>query len=251
MRLNLGPFVWAERPAGVFGWRMPAGATQAIDFRGLQGNDVINGMGGTDTVSYANSTAGVVSSLTTVFVAGPVVTQANDALGDTYSSIENMVGTGFADTLIGESGNNVIDGGVGDDILEGMDGADQLIGGTGSDTASYAHASGYVMASLTTGLAGFANQGHASGDTYSSIENLTGSDFGDTLIGDTGINILTGGTGDDVLEGMGGADQQVPCRAVAAQRNEQRNDREQATHAHAAISLRSILEIAADGTGGE
>jgi len=39
MRLNLGPFVWAERPAGVFGWRMPAGATQAIDFRGLQGNE--------------------------------------------------------------------------------------------------------------------------------------------------------------------------------------------------------------------
>lgn len=176
---------------------------------GLGGADSFVGSAGTDTVSYANSTAGVVSSLTTVFVAGPVVTQANDALGDTYSSIENMVGTGFADTLIGESGNNVIDGGVGDDILEGMDGADQLIGGTGSDTASYAHASGYVMASLTTGLAGFANQGHASGDTYSSIENLTGSDFGDTLIGDTGINILSGGIGDDVLEGMGGADQLV------------------------------------------
>ena len=176
---------------------------------GLGGADSFVGSAGTDTVSYANSTAGVVSSLTTVFAAGPAVTQTNDALGDTYSSIENMVGTGFADTLIGESGNNVIDGGVGDDILEGMDGADQLIGGTGTDTASYAHASGYVMASLTTGLAGFANQGHASGDTYSSIENLTGSDFGDTLIGDTGINILTGGTGDDVLEGMGGADQLV------------------------------------------
>jgi len=176
---------------------------------GLGGADSFVGSAGTDTVSYANSAAGVVSSLTTVFAAGPVVTQANDALGDTYSSIENMVGTGSADTLIGESGNNVIDAGVGDDILEGMDGADQLIGGTGTDTASYAHASGYVMASLTTGLAGFANQGHASGDTYSSIENLTGSDFGDTLIGDTGINILTGGTGDDVLEGMGGADQLV------------------------------------------
>lgn len=176
---------------------------------GLGGADSFVGNAGTDTVSYANSTTGVVSSLTTVFAAGPAVTQSNDALGDTYSSIENMVGTGFADTLIGEAGNNVIDGGAGDDILEGMDGADQLIGGTGTDTASYAHAAGYVMASLTTGLAGFANQGNASGDTYSSVENLTGSDFGDTLIGDVGINILTGGAGDDVLEGMGGADQLI------------------------------------------
>jgi len=185
------------------------------------GNDTLEGLGGadsfvggtgTDTVSYANSALGVVSSLTTVFTAGPLpVTLTNDAVGDTFSSIENMIGTGSADTLIGEAGNNVIDGGGGDDILEGMDGADTLIGGNNGvtgDTASYAHAAGYVLASLTT-LAGFANQGQASGDTYVGIENLTGSDFGDTLIGNSGINILTGGAGDDVLEGLSGADQLI------------------------------------------
>ena len=185
---------------------------------GGAGNDLLEGLGGadtftggadTDTVSYANSTLGVVSSLTTVFAIGPAVTQTNDALGDTYSSIENMAGSGATDTLIGNSSNNQIDGGAGDDILEGMDGADALIGGAGIDTASYVHAEGYVMASLTTGLSGFANQGHASGDTYDSIEYLTGSDFGDTLIGNVGDNILTGGAGDDILEGMGGADQLV------------------------------------------
>ena len=176
---------------------------------GLGGADSFIGGAGSDTVSYANSIAGVVSSLTTLFTNGPAVTQTNDALGDTYSSMENMVGTGFADTLIGTSGNNRIDGGGGDDLLEGMDGADALIGGAGNDTASYVHAEGYVMASLTTGLPGFANQGHASGDTYDSIENLTGSDFGDTLIGDAGDNIISGGTGDDILEGMGGADQLI------------------------------------------
>ena len=46
MRLYLGPFEWRERisgktglpsPPGVFGWRMPVGAIQAIDFRGPQG----------------------------------------------------------------------------------------------------------------------------------------------------------------------------------------------------------------------
>jgi Ca2+-binding RTX toxin-like protein len=182
---------------------------------GGAGNDILEGLGGadtfvggadTDTVSYANSTLGVVSSLTTVFAAGPVVTQTNDALGDTYASIENMTGSGAADTLIGNSSNNQIDGGIGDDVLEGMDGADALSGGAGIDTASYVHAEGYVMASLTTGLAGFSNQGHASGDTYDSIDHLTGSDFGDTLIGNAGDNVITGGIGDDILEGLGGAD---------------------------------------------
>ena len=52
MRIYLGPFQWRERissktglpsPAGVFGWRMPVGATQAIDFRGPQGGEVVNG----------------------------------------------------------------------------------------------------------------------------------------------------------------------------------------------------------------
>lgn len=53
MRLYLGPFVWSERissktglpsPAGVFGWRMPPGAVQAIDFRGPQGGEAIGAL---------------------------------------------------------------------------------------------------------------------------------------------------------------------------------------------------------------
>lgn len=171
---------------------------------GLGGGDTFTGGTGTDTLSYANSLLGVVSSLSTIFGSGPAVTQTNDALGDTYSGIENMIGSGGNDTLIGESNNNRIEGGAGDDTLEGMGGADQLIGGVGIDTASYVHST-YVYASLTT-LAGFTNVGDAAGDTYDGIENLTGSSFNDILIGKAGINVLTGGDGDDVLEGMEGAD---------------------------------------------
>ncbi|KAF0189654.1 MAG: hemolysin-type calcium-binding [Desulfobulbaceae bacterium] len=180
---------------------------------GGAGNDILEGLGsgdafiggaGTDTISYANSVLGVVSSLTTTFGSGPAVTQTNDALGDTYVGIENMIGSGGSDTLIGESNNNRIEGGAGDDTLEGMGGADQLIGGVGIDTASYVHST-YVYASLTT-LAGFTNVGDAAGDTYDGIENLTGSSFNDILIGTAGSNVLTGGDGDDVLEGMEGAD---------------------------------------------
>lgn len=181
-----------------------SGGTGNDILEGLGGADNISGGAGTDTLSYANSALGVVSSLTTVFGTGPAVTQTNDALGDTYNSIENMIGSAQADTLIGDSSNNVINGGAGDDILEGMGGADQLLGGAGTDTASYAHGS-YVHASLTS-LSGFVNVGDAADDTYDSIENITGSGLDDILIGNNTANTLTGGDGNDILEGMGGAD---------------------------------------------
>ena len=171
---------------------------------GLGGADIFIGGTGTDTVSYENSLLGVVSSLSTAFASGPSVTQTNDAFGDTFSSIENMVGSSLADTLIGESHDNRIAGGGGDDILEGMAGADTLVGGTGMDTASYAHSAG-VIASLSVGL-GVIASGDASGDVYDSIENLEGSGYDDILIGDAGNNLLAGGAGNDVLEGLGGAD---------------------------------------------
>ncbi len=178
---------------------------------GGAGNDVLEGLGGadsffggegTDTLSYANSQSAVVSSLTTGLTG---VTQSGDALGDSYDSIENMVGTGYSDTLIGSRFDNRIEGGRGDDILEGMGGADALIGGLGDDTASYAHSRG-VIASLTVGIPGVLTSGDAGGDTYDSIENLTGSEAVDTLIGNAESNILDGGAEDDILEGMGGAD---------------------------------------------
>ena len=173
---------------------------------GLGGGDVFAGGAGVDTVSYAHSSAGVVASLTSVFTAGPVVVPTNDASGDTYSSIENITGTAYDDMLIGDAASNVIMGGAGDDVLEGMAGADFLDGGSGIDTVSYAHATSSVRASLAAGVAGFVASGDASGDTFANVENITGSDWDDTLIGDNAANIVAGGGGDDVLEGLGGAD---------------------------------------------
>ena len=182
---------------------------------GGRGNNTLEGLGGADsfvggididTVSYEHSGAGVVSSLTTIFGAGPAVTQTNDANGDTYSGIENMTGSAFDDTLIGSSEANAISGGDGDDTLEGLGGADTLDGGVGNDTVTYAHSTGYVRASLTTGLSGFVAQGDAQGDVFSNVENLVGSDFDDTLIGASDANTLTGGAGNDVLEGLGSGD---------------------------------------------
>ena len=48
--------------------------------------------------------------------------------------------------------------------------------------------------------------GTAEGDTLKNIENVTGSDHADMLIGDDGNNTLTGGAGDDLIKGGLGDD---------------------------------------------
>ena len=183
---------------------------------GGEGEDALDGGLGNDSASYANAVIGVTASLTlsSNFAVGtPAVTITGDAVGDTYYSIENMTGSAFNDTLIGDGGANTLTGGDGNDILEGMAGADTLEGNGGSNTASYQHViatSGVIgiTASLTDTFAVgpvVTITGDAAGDTYSNIQNLTGSGYNDILIGNGGDNnILTGGDGDDVLEGMGG-----------------------------------------------
>ncbi len=189
---------------------------------GGDGDDILEGMGGaadkfyggigSDTISYAQAAEYVIASLTTSFIVGtPTVIIAGDAIGDTYPSndIENMLGSNYNDTLIGYSNNNILSGGAGDDILEGMAGNDILDGGAGNNTASYEHAAATsgsigITASLSdTGV----NNGHALGDQYFNIQNLTGSIYSDTLYGrDSEDNTLSGGAGDDALYGMSGDD---------------------------------------------
>ena len=127
---------------------------------------------------------------------------ADDTLiGSTQAN--RLVGDFGNDSLAGGAGNDTLVGGVGDDTLIGGAGADVLDGGSGSDTASYSDAAAGVVASLA---APAVNTGDAAGDSYSGIENLTGSAFADTLVGDGNANVLAGGAGDDTLTGGAGND---------------------------------------------
>ncbi len=165
--------------------------------QGRAGADTLNGNGGIDTALYTESDEGVVISLATGFTSG------GHAAGDTLLSIEDLYGSQFDDVLSGDSGVNLLFGDAGDDVLRGRLGADELWGHEGSDTATYDDASGGVNVSLNSG---YTAGSHAAGDTFSSIENLTGSAYNDTLSGDAGENVLTGLAGNDSLRGYGGED---------------------------------------------
>ncbi|MEX2451143.1 MAG: hypothetical protein WD407_09840 [Rhodospirillales bacterium] len=95
---------------------------------GGAGNDVIDGGAGTDTVDYSGDAAGVVVDLQ----AGTATDGAGDT--DTLSNIENVIGSGFNDTITGSTEANTLDGGAGDDTISGGAGNDTLTGGAGNDT---------------------------------------------------------------------------------------------------------------------
>jgi serralysin len=182
---------------------------------GGAGADTLNGAAGTDSASYDTATAGVTASLT------KPSQNAGDAKGDVYSGVENLSGSKFNDTLIGDANANALSGqdgadtlsgmagidmlvgGGGDDQLAGGAGADTLNGGDGSDTARYDDSTSGVSVDLSTSLA---SGGTAAGDQLISIENLTGSGFKDMLSGDDGANTLQGLAGNDLLNGRGGDD---------------------------------------------
>ncbi|MEI8324519.1 MAG: calcium-binding protein, partial [Betaproteobacteria bacterium] len=200
---NLTGSVFDDVLVGDSGANIVNGGSGDDVLEGLAGADVLSGGAGSDSASYEHALSAVAASLSTGLAGFSAL---GDAAGDSYFSIEKLTGSTYNDKLIGDGNANVLSGGAGDDVLEGMAGADTLIGGVGSDTASYEHATRLVEASLTTGLAGFSSSGDAQGDTFTSIENLTGSAMDDKLVGDGNANVLSGGAGDDVLEGLGGTD---------------------------------------------
>jgi Ca2+-binding RTX toxin-like protein len=97
---------------------------------GGAGADQLTGGAGIDTAVYAGSAAAV-----TIVLGG--ASSGGDAQGDTLTGIEQVMGSGFADSLTGDAGANALWGLGGDDTLTGGGGADVLKGGAGNDTFRY------------------------------------------------------------------------------------------------------------------
>jgi Ca2+-binding RTX toxin-like protein len=183
------------------------------DMYGLDGNDTINAYAGNDTLDGGNGDDTLIGGVGadvliggagfdfaqyggTVGIAVNLATGVGtgDAAGDTFSSIEGVIGTGGNDSLIGDAVDNQLRGGSGNDTLDGGMGNDTLDGGVGTDTVSYAWATSGISVDLWTGV----NAGVAADDVLTNIENIIGTAYNDTFGGNGGTRALQGGPGDDL-----------------------------------------------------
>lgn len=186
--------------------------------------DDANGGTGTDTLmlSLAGATTGVTLDTASLVGANPSTLGGGTIQG--FETLASLRGTEFNDfitvaaqatpvtingaagddTLTATSGTVTLQGGDGNDRLIGGTGADFLDGGAGIDQADYHTATASVTVQL--GLTDTAIGTATGGDHLRGIENVTGSDFADMLIGGNGDNVLVGGGGNDTIVGGGGAD---------------------------------------------
>ena len=179
---------------------------------GGAGADLLDGGAGFDQVSYINSPAGVIVSLSDLTAATddvPTRTKPQSgghAEGDILVSVEMLIGSHFADRLTGNAENNV---------LRGLGGADILDGGGGDNEANYFGSKKGVTVSLSDLTAATDDDptrtnpqsgGDAEGDVLINIHHIYGSDHNDVLTGDDKDNIFWGRGGADSIDGRGGFD---------------------------------------------
>jgi Ca2+-binding RTX toxin-like protein len=175
---------------------------------GGTGGDVLNGGTGVDTATYASA-----GSLVVVYLGAPSLNYG-DAVGDSYVSIEVLVGSGYSDYLYSSEAGETVNGGSGVDTIFGYGGNDTLnggadydyiLGGEGNDTLN-----GQGGADILVGENG--NDIINGGDDFDQIyggagtDTLNGDNGGDAIYGGTEADTINGGAGTDYLYGESGDD---------------------------------------------
>ncbi|XP_035286246.1 uncharacterized protein LOC118234051 [Anguilla anguilla] len=110
------------------------------------------------------------------------------------------------DNLLGGKGDDVISGGAGNDMIYGGWGADKIDGGPGVDVVFFSgdvRTSTGVKVDLSSGRGEWAD---AENDTYTAVEDVSGTNFNDLIIGDEEDNELVGKFGNDTLVPGHGSD---------------------------------------------
>ena len=194
-------------------------ATNGALHFGLNGNDLLDGGAGADTL-----TGGYGNDLYMVDNTGDRVLELAAAGHDTVRSsvsyalsdyVEDLELTGSSSVGgTGNAGRNTLRGNSGANRLDGGAGADLLVGGAGDDT--------YVVDDTGDAVYEVADAGADTVETSVSftlgaeVENLvligtsavngTGNALDNTLIGNSADNLLTGGAGNDTLRAGAGND---------------------------------------------
>jgi Ca2+-binding RTX toxin-like protein/subtilisin-like proprotein convertase family protein len=169
---------------------------------GGAGNDTLDGGAGSDWIYYNTATSAVTVDLS--------LTTAQNTIGagiDTLSNFEYVYGSGYNDTLTGNTLGNYLDGNAG---------ADTMAGGLGNDTYWVDNVGDVVTETSTLATEIDAVQSSISYTLGANVENLTltgaaalngtGNGLNNTMTGNASANLLTSGLGNDALNGAGGND---------------------------------------------
>lgn len=163
------------------------------------GRDSLDGGAGKDYASYATSNGYVIVDLQSPNV------NTGQAAGDTYTSIEGIIGSSYDDTIRGDQSANTLMGEAGNDRIEGKAGNDTLNGGSGNDSLF-----GGAQEDLLIGQNGSDElHGHGGFDTLkggAGNDKLYGGHQADVLFGGSQEDLLMGQDGQDRLYGEGGFD---------------------------------------------
>lgn len=195
------------------------GAGQRDSLIGGTGNDTLNGGGGIDTMlggsgndTYIIDNADDVASENalegTDLVQSSItysLTSNVDSLTLTGAAAINGTGNELDNILTGNSAANTLTGGSGNDTLDGGLGADTLIGGVGDDIYVVDNAGDAITEGTTAGID--LVRSSVTHTLASNVENLTltgsgaingtGNSLDNVLTGNSGVNRLTGGLGND------------------------------------------------------
>jgi Ca2+-binding RTX toxin-like protein len=217
--------------AGIFAAHAVAAGKEAVHrchgreatIVGTSGVDVLRGTPGRDVIWGGPGDDAIFASLGNDLVCGGA---GDDVIHGGRGNDEIYGGRG-ADRVFGDLGDDKVTGGAGDyddvggglgidtanggpgsyDLVHGDYGYDRMSGGPGAhDIASFATA---VAGGKGTGIWASLRRHVARGDGHDKLyefEDLEGSAFRDTLIGNGGSNAIDGGPGDDQLIGGGGHD---------------------------------------------
>ena len=169
---------------------------------GGAGSDAHDGGGGSDTVQFDGNIS-LLIDLELGFARSALTGVPDESL----VSIENAIGGGGNDIIIGTTRSNRLEGGAGDDFLNGGGGIDDFFGGAGIDTVDLSGGNSKWRVDLGSDTAELTTpSGVVKAVDFADIESVIGPRNSLTLIGTSGNETARGNSFADVFFTRGGID---------------------------------------------